>query len=210
MIGDCICSYAVTDAEVIASLNPTGLNFTIPASDGGDAISTGTLTEIQWNIDEYQSGAQISQTNGNLNAGDPDAFVSFTNGAATYVVRITYIYDDGASITTVIPFELDGGGVVRSVSWASPNFSLTCRYADIQIGGLNVPAGRTYVPAWFDGDFNILQYGQTYAGNIPDQAISVPINIGFSVGLDVAQWSDLPSIMNSWEIAAFGCAMIEC
>lgn len=193
-----------------ASTTPSGLDFTIPASDGGDATSTGTLTEIQWNIDEYQSGAQISQTNGNLNAGDPDAFVSFTNGAATYVVRITYIYDDGAGITTVIPFELDGGGVVRSVSWASPDFSLTCRYADIKVGTLNVPAGRTYVPAWFDGDFNILQYGQTYAGNIPDQAISVPINIGFSVGLDVAQWSDIPSNMESYEIAAFGCSMIEC
>lgn len=186
------------------------MDFIIPASDGGDATSTGTLTEIQWNIDEFQSGALISTTNGNLNAGDPAALVSFANGAATYVVRITYIYDDGAGITTVRPFELDGAGVVRSASWASPDISLTCRYADIQVNGLNVPADRSYVPAWFDGDLSIIQYGQTYTGSIPDVGSVVPINIGFSVGLDVAQWSDLPSILNSWEIAAFGCRMIEC
>lgn len=182
----------------------------IPSTAYGGATATGTLVSTDYDVTEYQSGVLISNTNGNLIANDPPVGLPYNNGAATYLVILTRFYSDGAEITNITPIELDAVGNVRTVEYTSPSFSLSCRDVAINVQNINVPVGTNYNPFFFDGNFGLLQQGSEYIGSIPVlQNPQIPFQIGFDVGLDVAQWSDIPSNIDS-PLCAFGCVFIEC
>ena len=200
----------MTDPQTKASPNASGINFVIYSDAGGAPVSTGTLVLINYDIQEYQSGISISSTSGGLNAGDPSITESFTSGAASYIIRLEYYYDDGASFVCVKPYERTGGGNVNTVTYDQPILSLDCREADLKVENLAVDAGRSSNQTWLNGDFITIDTGNQFIGEIPENPpVGFP-NLIYSIGLDVAEWTDFDPTLNSFEIGAIGWVMPNC
>lgn len=132
--------------------------------------------------------------------------------AATYMIDEFSYFSDGAIAYMTVPVEKGLTGVLNSVKWKTPAMSLSCRDAKIEIIQLSVSAGKTYAAGFSDGDLNALAYGTVYQGALPEPAAGtgIPLNLLFITGLDVAQWTDLPSSIEVQQIAAMGCYMGNC
>ena len=186
------------------------ITFDIPSS--ALAISSGTFLSKNWRIREYVAGVLIDTRMGTLNVGDPVASETFIgNVTATYRFDDQSFFSDGAMAILTVPVQ-KSGSILKKVLWNTPAFSISCRDAKIEIINLQVPADKSYQPQYFDGDANQIGLGLVFTGELPEplSGIGALINIGFAVGLDVAQWTDLPSSIDTLQIAATGFYMVNC
>ncbi len=199
----------MTDTPTKAIPTGSGIDFEIYSNTEGLPVSTGTLTEVQWNIAEYQGGVLMGNNSGTLAAGDPMVTNSYTSGDATYLVRLTYVYDDGAFQVMVTPYERVGISV-NTAMYDTPVLSLNCRSAVLEVLNLIVSGGRSSTEVWLDSSFTIIDTGDTFLGDIPDTPPMGFPNLVYSMGLDVTEWTDLDPALNAYEIGAIGWVTPDC
>jgi hypothetical protein len=200
----------LTDPQTKASPTASGINFEIYSDAGGAPVSTGTLVQVTYDIEEFQGGVSISDRTGVLMSGDPFITESYTSGAASYTVRLEYYYDDGASFVCVKPYELTGGGNVNTLTYDQPELFLNCRDADLKVPNLAVGAFRSSNETWLNGDLITIDTGNTFMGDIPEVSLMNGINLVYSIGLDVTEWTDFDPTFNAYEIGAIGWTMPNC
>jgi len=148
-------------------------------------------------------------------AGDPDAIVNMGKHIATYLIYTMAQFDDGAIAHSVFPLERTVLGTMESVAWKTPTvISHDCRNMQIVMQNFTATSGRTLNPAFFDGNGSsvIGSFGVIFNGEVPEteSGLGFPITLGFDSGLDVAQWSDIPSDRESYQICGAAFTMINC
>lgn len=158
-----------------------------------------------------------NQQSGTIYSGDPYASLvfSYTPTGATYVVMRASYFSGGTVSNFVVPVEFDAtNSIVARASWKLPQLTLNCRDAicqmSFQVYSTTTP--RTSSPAFFDGDENQIGVGTIFNGTLPENktGLGYPITFGFSGGLDVTQWSDLPATMRPIEFCAIGFSFVDC
>ena len=199
----------MTNTLTKVTATAVGIDFDIFSTAAGSPVSTGTLVQVGYSISEYQGGVFLGENTGSLNVGDPPIGISYTSGLASYLVRLTFVYDDGAYTVHVTPYERSAGGIY-SLSYDTPTLSLNCRSAILEVQNLSVDAGRTSNEAWLDSSFVTIDTGNTFVGDIPENPPLGFPNLVYSIGLDVTEWTDFDPTMDAYEIGAVGWVTPDC
>jgi hypothetical protein len=127
---------------------------------------------------------------------------SFPSVDATYLVVTFQTFSDGAFFIQAIPieFRLSPSIVISNADWKRVNLnSLDCLVIDLEMTSPSVAAGRTIAPFAFDGNDTPIG-GNPYIGQVQN-IVGSPYTIGFDLGLDMTEWTDLNVGMK------FGAAM---
>lgn len=210
VVGECICAYAFAAPYY-------GLNFVLGMAEitilnTFIGSSSGTLVSLRYNITEYVGGVITDSRTATLNVGDPDAVELFTNPNATYTINLVHFMDDGAVCSLIVPLSVNSGSTIASISWKEPVMDLVCRNLDVWLAFGVSPQYYTTNPAWFDGNLNQIGSGVAFMGEVPEPVVldGFPLNMGFSAGIDLSEWSDLPATGEPYKFAAVGFLWGDC
>lgn len=179
------------------------------------ALSSGTHLYTEYRIAEYIAGVPTAGVSGTLNQGDPDAVELFPPAlmGAAYTIQLASYFSDGAISNIILPLERTALGTLESVAWKTPLASIQCREAVIEMLVFAISGGRSVDPQWVDGDGNSIGSGIIITGEIPEAGSIIggyPINMIFTGGIDLAQWSDFPSSFAPYQVCGAGFSMIDC
>jgi hypothetical protein len=164
---------------------------TIQATSGTSPQATGTLVDFSVQVQEYIGGVNTS-TQGGSQAIGSNVTYSFPSVDATYQVVTFQTFSDGAIFYQNIPieFRLLPSIVISGADWKRVTLnSLDCLNIDLEMVSAGVSGGRTIAPFAFDGNDTPIG-GNPYIGQVQN-IVGSPYTIGFDLGLDMTEWTDL-------------------
>ena len=162
--------------------------------------TTGSLVDFSVQVAEYIGGVNTTTQGGSQPIGSNITY-SFPSVDATYMVVTFQTFSDGAFFIQAIPleFRLLPSIVISKAEWKRVTLnSLDCLAIDLEMISAGVDGGRTIAPFAVDGNEMPIG-GNPFIGLLP--TAPAPFTIGFNLGLDMTEWSDLNVGMT------FGAAM---
>jgi hypothetical protein len=106
------------------------------------------------------------------------------------------VFSDGSFFLQTIPIEIRllPALQIRKAEWKRVKLnSLNCLSIDLEMISAGVDGGRTIAPFAIDGNEMPIG-GNPFIGLVP--TAPAPFTIGFNIGLDMTEWSDLNVGMN--------------
>lgn len=213
----CICGYAFGSFDLQITPNEVGGTLTIEGfASGADFTSTGTLSQVVWNVREYVGGIETNTWSGTIIDGD---FFNFTTPltAATYQLVTRSEFSDGAVVIESTLFQVLAGTGVGKFHFAktqvdeitaetSPCNTFSCEVFNPQIIQDGGGPARNFSPTFNDADYNFLESGTVFNDNVKVGAGEFDIIWVFNV--DKTEWSDLPP--GGPEEAGYGWKFVAC